>query len=55
MTSDRASAAFAAFTLALAGLLIVFNLGRFSMAAQARKCHPETAAFGGLPFKGTLP
>lgn len=54
MTSERASVAFAAFTLALVGFLIVFNLGRVSMAAQARKCHPQ-AAFGGLPFKGTLP
>lgn len=54
MTSDRASAAFAAFTLALVGFLIVFNLGRASVLDQARKCHPQ-AAFGGLPFKGSLP
>lgn len=54
MSPETASAAFAAFTLALFAFLVVFNLGRASMASQARKCPVPVAQFT-VPFKGTIP
>ena len=42
------------YALALLTLLIVFNVGRASALAQARKC-PTPVQTWTVPFKGTLP
>lgn len=54
ITPEQASAGVTAFALALLTLLIVFNVGRASALAQARKC-PTPVQTWTVPFKGTLP